>query len=169
MEIIIIIVIVMMIIANQVEKNKKNNSKIGATGAQNIVPQPNNAYHVKQPNIRNSEKAFNESSAYQTSRMMKEQRENRTTVTDTLTELNISQDKNKDKKANKINNIGAKPVVNNEEPILEYIDLDKPAKQTFSNDIDCAWSVFDDFAASDALYLARKDVERRKNQEFFNI
>ena len=51
MEIIVIIVIVIIFIANQIEKNKKNNSQLGAKGASNVVSQPNNSYQVNQQKL----------------------------------------------------------------------------------------------------------------------
>lgn len=171
MQIIIIIVIVIIFIANQVEKNKKNNLALGTKGARNIVPQPNNAYQVNQPSGSRSEKAFRESSTYQTSHLVNEQLANREAVIDVLNEFNESLDRmntrkevnksNKSKKA-KTSSSGA---ANKKETKVEVINLSKPEEKTPNNDNGYGWSIFDDFAASDALYLARKDVESRKAQK----
>ena len=168
MQIIIIIVIVIIFIANQVEKNKKNNIGVGAKGARNIVPQPNNTYQVNQPSRRNPEKAFRESSTYQTSYMVNEQMANRDAAMDILNDFNESFDKmkagkeaNKHKKAKQVNSVAA----NKKEAKVEFIDLSKPEKTVANKDTGYGWSIFDDFAASDALYLARKDVESRKAQK----
>ena len=171
MQIIIIIFIVIIFIANQAEKNKKNNIGLGAKGSRNIVPQPNNAYQVNQPSRINSEKAFRESATYQTSHMVNEQAANREAAIDVLNEFNESFDRmrakkeaNKPKKSKKTkeSNIQA---ANKKEANLEFIDLSKPEVAVSNNDAGYGWSIFDDFAASDALYLARKDVESRKAQK----
>ena len=168
MQIIIIIVIVVIFIANQVEKNKKNNIGLGAKGARNIVPQPNNAYQVTQPRRSSSEKAFRESSTYQTSNMVNEQMANRDAAMDVLNEFNESFDRmktrkeaNKPKKAKPVNSVAT----NKKEAKVEVINLSKPEEKTPNKDTGYTWSIFDDFAASDALYLARKDVESRKEQK----
>ena len=167
MQIIIIIVIVIIFIANQIEKNKKNNIGLGAKGAHNIVPQPNNAYQVNQPRRSSSEKAFRESSTYQTSNMVNEQMANRDAAMDVLNEFNESFDRmktrkeaNKPKKAKPVNSVAT----NKKEAKVEVINLSKPEEKTTNNTC-YGWSIFDDFAASDALYLARKDVESRKEQK----
>ena len=171
MQIIIIIVIVIIFIANQVEKNKKNNIGLGAKGTRNIVPQPNNTYQVNQPSRSSSEKAFRESSTYQTSHMVNEQLANREAVIDVLNEFNESLDRmNTRKEANKPNKskkakTSSSGVANKKETKVEVINLSKPEEKTPNNDTGYGWSIFDDFAASDALYLARKDVESRKAQK----
>ena len=165
MQIIIILIIVIIFIANQIEKNKKNNPKIGTTGAQNIVPQPNNVYQVNQPSKRKSEKAFRESATYQTSHMVNEQRANREAVIDVMADFNETMDKKKAKKTK----TSTKPVKNKKDTTVEYVDLAKSIESAPVKDTAYVWSIFDDFAASDALYLARKDVENRKTQKISYI
>ena len=159
MEIIIIILIVVIFIANQVEKNKKNDSKLGVKGASNVVPKPNNTYQVNQPSRRNSEKAFRESSTYQTSHMMNEQIANREAVIDVLNEFNKSFDKKMAKKDTKKSKAINTPIANKKETKVEYVDLAKIEESVPSKNTGYGWGIFDDFAASDALYLARKDAE----------
>lgn len=168
MQIIVILIIVIIFIANQVEKNKKNNPKIGTKSTHNITPQPNNSYQVNQSNKRNSEKAFRESTSYQTSHMVNEQRANREAVVEVMSEFNESPAKKKAKKTKKTTT-SSKPVTNKKETTVEYVDLAKSIESAPVKDTDYVWSIFDDFAASDALYLARKDVESRKTQKISYI
>ena len=92
---------------------------------------------------------------------------NRDAAMDVLNEFNESFDRmktrkeaNKPKKAKPVNSVAT----NKKEAKVEVINLSKPEEKTTNNTC-YGWSIFDDFAASDALYLARKDVESRKEQK----
>ena len=169
MQIFIILVIVIIFIANQIEKNKKNNRKSGTTGVENIVPKPNNTYQVNEPNMRNSGKAFRESSTYRKNQMMNEQIANREAVIDVLTEFNESVDKKRAKNETKKTNTNNKPIASKKKVTVESANFAKPEETVSVNDTGYGRSIFDDFAASDALYLARKDVENRRLQKILYI
>lgn len=158
MKLVIVIIFIIVAIFNQVEKSRKNGKKTGKAGTINITPQPTNMYTVSEGYKESrSDKAFRESATYQTSNMVNEQTANREAVIDVLTEFNKSLDKKKAKKAK----TSAKPMSNNKETTVEYIDVAKINEPVADKNSDYVWSIFDDFAASDALYLARKDTEKR--------
>ena len=107
--------------------------------------------------------------------MVNEQIANREAAIDVLNEFNESFDKMKAKKeANKSNKskkakASNSQVAKKKEAKVEIVDLSQPEEATPNKDTGYGWSIFDDFAASDALYLARKDVESRKAQKISYI
>ena len=146
MKLVIVIIFIIIAILNQVEKSRKNGKKTGKAGAMNITPQPANAYTVSEGYKESrSDKAFRESATYQTSNMVNEQVANKKAVIDVLTEFNEVESK--------------------KETAVESVNLTKKNTTETSQNTDYNWSIFDDFAASDALYLARKDVENRKTEK----
>ena len=158
-------IFIIIAILNQIEKSRKNGKKTDKAGTINITPQPTNAYTVSEGYKESrSDKAFRESATYQTSNMVNEQMVNREAVIDALTEFNESLDRKKAAKTKKAKKPKSIPAENKKETVVETIDLTKEDKAETSKNSDYNWSIFDDFAASDALYLARKDVENRKTE-----
>ena len=171
MKLVIVMIFIIIAILNQIEKSRKNGKKTDKAGTINITPQPTNAYTVSEGYKESrSDKAFRESATYQTSNMVNEQMVNREAVIDVLNEFNESLDRmNTRKEANKSNKskkakTSSSGAANKKETKVEVINLSKPEEKTPNNDTGYGWSIFDDFAASDALYLARKDVESRKTE-----
>ena len=166
MKLVIVIIFIIIAILNQVEKSRKNGKKTGKAGAINITPQPANAYMVSEGYKESrSDKAFRESATYQTSNMVNEQVANKKAVIDVLTEFNESLDRKKADKAKKAKKAKSMPIESKKETVVESVNLTKKNTTKTSQNIDYNWSIFDDFAASDALYLARKDVENRKTEK----
>ena len=165
MKLVIVMIFIIIAILNQIEKSRKNGKKTDKAGNINITPQPTNAYTVSEGYKESrSDKAFRESATYQTSNMVNEQMVNREAVIDALTEFNESLDRKKAAKTKKAKKAKSIPAENKKETVVETIDLTKEDKAETSKNSDYNWSIFDDFAASDALYLARKDVENRKTE-----
>lgn len=165
MKLVIVMIFIIIAILNQIEKSRKNGKKTDKAGTINITPQPTNAYTVSEGYKESrSDKAFRESATYQTSNMVNEQMVNREAVIDALTEFNESLDRKKAAKTKKAKKAKSIPAENKKETVVETIDLTKEDKAETSKNSDYNWSIFDDFAASDALYLARKDVENRKTE-----
>ena len=166
MKLVIVIIFIIIAILNQVEKSRKNGKKTGKAGAMNITPQPTNTYTVSEGYKESrSDKAFRESATYQTSNMVNEQVANKKAVIDVLTEFNESLDRKKADKAKKAKKAKSMPIESKKETAVESVNLTKKNTTETSQNIDYNWSIFDDFAASDALYLARKDVENRKTEK----
>lgn len=165
MKLVIVMIFIIIAILNQIEKSRKNGKKTDKAGTINITPQPTNAYTVSEGYKESrSDKAFRESATYQTSNMVNEQMVNREAVIDALTEFNESLDRKKAAKTKKAKKAKSMPVESKKETVVETIDLTKEDEAETSKNSDYNWSIFDDFAASDALYLARKDVENRKTE-----
>ena len=166
-------IFIIIAILNQIEKSRKNGKKTDKAGTIKITPQSTNAYTISEGYKENrADKAFRESATYQTSNMVNEQMANRDAAMDVLNEFNESFDRmktrkeaNKPKKAKPVNSVAT----NKKEAKVEVINLSKPEEKTPNKDTGYTWSIFDDFAASDALYLARKDVESRKAQKISYI
>ena len=158
-------IFIIIAILNQIEKSRKNGKKTDKAGTIKITPQSTNAYTISEGYKESrSDKAFRESATYQTSNMVNEQMVNREAVIDALTEFNESLDRKKAAKTKKAKKAKSIPAENKKETVVETIDLTKEDKAETSKNSDYNWSIFDDFAASDALYLARKDVENRKTE-----
>lgn len=165
MKLIIVMIFIIIAILNQIEKSRKNGKKTDKAGTIKITPQSTNAYTISEGYKESrSDKAFRESATYQTSNMVNEQMVNREAVIDALTEFNESLDRKKAAKTKKAKKAKSIPAENKKETVVETIDLTKEDKAETSKNSDYNWSIFDDFAASDALYLARKDVENRKTE-----
>lgn len=160
MKLVIAVIFIIIAVLNYMDKARRNNKAIG-NSAKSIVPQPANAYQVSEDyKETKSSKAFRESSTYQTSQLVNEQLANREAVIDVLTEFNESLDRKKAAKAKKAKKAQSKPIEGKNETAVEYINQQKEDVQSEVKDTCYVWSIFDDFAASDALYLARKDADR---------
>ena len=159
----LIIILVFIIVALVKYANKNNaNKNIGNQSGANVTPQTENNYYtaVQKTNAK-SNKAFMESSTYQTSQMVNEQAANKSATADILNEFNKSYEnkkalneakKPKSKKEAVVNKRTASTALSSK-PVTEKTEI---------KDRGYGYGIFDDFAASDALYLARKDVELRK-------
>ena len=165
MKLIIVMIFIIIAILNQIEKSRKNGKKTDKAGTIKITPQSTNAYTISEGYKESrADKAFRESATYQTSNMVNEQMVNREAVIDALTEFNESLDRKKAAKTKKTKKAKSIPAESKKETVVETIDLTKEDEAETSKNSDYNWSIFDDFAASDALYLARKDVENRKTE-----
>ncbi|MGP1432955.1 MAG: hypothetical protein ACTTKP_01580 [Catonella sp.] len=157
MEIIAVIVFIIIMIAGKRGKGKNNTQNIGEQVAQNVIPRTNNDYNaVLQSNHQGkSVKAFREAGQTANRQIVREE-----TVKSDFTGFNESFEKKKAKKR------VTQPLEVKEEmkdTAVECFGVSKHENSTIvENTSSYSWGIFDDFAASDALYLARKDVERRK-------
>ncbi len=158
----LIIILVFIIVALVKYANKNNaNKNIGNQSGANVTPQTENNYYtaVQKTNAK-SNKAFMESSTYQTSQMVNEQAANKSATADILNEFNKSYENKKALNEAKKPKPKKEAVVNKAAP--SPYAASKPVRvEEECKDKSYGWGVFDDFAASDALYLARKDVELR--------
>lgn len=164
MKLIIVIIFAIVYLLNYVNKNKNNKGIVTKSAAQ-VTPKPNNPYcAVGQDYNSNSKKAFMESNTYQTSPMMNEQAVSREAVIDGLTEFNKALDKRRaEKDANKVKQTRVNNVNKTKSDLYTpSIPTIKAEKEEKGKESGYGFGIFDDFAASDALYLARKDVEMRK-------
>lgn len=164
MKLIIVIIFAIVYLLNYVNKNKNNKGIVTKSAAQ-VTPKPNNPYcAVGQDYNSNSKKAFMESNTYQTSPMMNEQAVSREAVIEGLTEFNKSLDKRREEKdANKVKQTRVNNVNKTKSDLYTpSISTNKAEKKEKGKEFGYGFGIFDDFAASDALYLARKDVEMRK-------
>lgn len=166
MKLIIVIIFAIVYLLNYVNKNK-NNKGIGTKSAAQVTPKPNNPYcAVGQDYNSNSKKAFMESNTYQTSPMMNEQAVSREAVIEGLTEFNKALDKRRAEKESKKTKQtkAANQVQPKKAASKPYSVISKPENEEKFKESSYGFGIFDDFAASDTLYLARKDVEMRKQQ-----
>ena len=171
MRYVLLIIFIIIFIANQAEKNKKKSKTISA-GSKNAAPQPGNNYQVNMENNKKSKsnRAFMESNAYSSGNTVNEQIVSRENVIDALTEFNASidrQNKQKGKKSQKTAEM-EKRADSISRTVLQTGGEVCQRNGSFlgsSSEYSYGFSIFDDFAASDALYLARKDVEERRAQE----
>jgi len=159
----LIIILVFIIVALVKYANKNNaNKNIGNQSGANVTPQTENNYYtaVQKTNAK-SNKAFMESSTYQTSPMVNEQAANKSATADILNEFNKSYENKKALNEAK-NPKPKKEAVVNKRTASTALSSKPVAEKTEIKDRGYGYGIFDDFAASDALYLARKDVELRK-------
>ena len=161
MKLIIILVFIIVALVKYANKNHANKN-IGHQSGANVTTQTENNYYTAVQKINaKSNKAFMESSTYQTSPMVNEQAANKSATADILNEFNKSYEdkkalneakKSKPKKEAAVNKRTSSAAFSSK-PVVEKTEI---------NDRGYGFGIFDDFAASDALYLARKDVELRK-------
>lgn len=159
----LIIILVFIIVALVKYANKNNaNKNIGNQSGANVTPQTENNYYtaVQKTNAK-SNKAFMESSTYQTSPMVNEQSANKSATADILNEFNKSYENKKALNEAKKSKPEKEAAVN-KRTASTALSSKPVAEKTEIKDRGYGYGIFDDFAASDALYLARKDVELRK-------
>ena len=159
----LIIILVFIIVALVKYANKNNaNKNIGNQSGANVTPKNNNTYYTAtQGNSQKSANAFKEISTYQTSQMVNEPVVNRDATVDVINEFTKSYENKKAQNEAKKPKPAKETVVNKPSASSPFA-ASKPVRVEKENkDKSYGWGVFDDFAASDALYLARKDVELR--------
>ena len=158
----LIIILVFIIVALVKYANKNNaNKNIGNQSGANVTPKNDNTYYTAtQGNSQKSANAFKEISTYQTSQMVNEPAVNRDATVDVINEFTKSyENKKAQNEAKKPKPV--KEAATNKAAPSPYA-ASKPVRvEQECKDKSYGWGIFDDFAASDALYLARKDVELR--------
>ena len=157
MEIIVVVVFIIMMIAGQRGKGRKSTTNIGKQVAQNVVPKTNNDYNtvLQSNNQEKSVKAFGEAGQTANKRPTRDEM-----VKPAFTGYNEQVEK---KKVSKFTEKQLDVKKDMKDTTIEYVNVNKKENTTVTeNTSSYGWGIFDDFAASDALYLARKDVERRK-------
>jgi len=159
----LIIILVFIIVALVKYANKNNaNKNIGNQSGANVTPKNDNTYYTATGSSNaKSAKAFKEISTYQTSQMVNEQSANKNAAIDVLNEFNKSYENKKALNEAKKSKPKKEAVVN-KRTASTALSSKPVAEKTEIKDRGYGYGIFDDFAASDALYLARKDVELRK-------
>lgn len=158
MELIVVIIFTFIMIAGQISKGKNNRKNIGEERSQNVIPQTNNTYNaVYQSNNQGKpDKAFREASRLTNGKSNGEE-----LAASAFAGFTESFEKKKATKSSK-KPLEVKKEIKDE--TVKYVDVSKNENPTITEETaSYGWGIFDDFAASDALYLAKRDVESRKS------
>lgn len=157
MKLIVIIIFGIIAILRYANKNNNLNKYLGKHSTGDVVPKAGASFVNEGQNKKLSE-AFGESAAYQTNQAVNKAALNKQNEEYTLDEFNRSYE-------NKVaNNERVKPnktMAKSKQNTSPYFQANNTNK-TQIQERDYSWGIFDDFAASDALYLARKDAESLK-------